>query len=100
MTDTAKTRILKAVTDQGHSESYGVLLHTAALLGPDVKDLEPESAEELSEWLGFSKGLRSALFCLAMYEKRTNPESAVLIVSEHLKQAFTLLNEANGGSGG
>lgn len=93
MTDTPKTKITKIALDQGHSESYGLLLHHTALLGPDPQDLEPESDEEHTEWWGYFKGLRSALFCLVMHEKQLDAEAAVLVVNQHLGQAMDVLRQ-------
>jgi hypothetical protein len=101
MTDDAKSLITDEVVKEGHSASYGELLYMVSLLGPDPVLLGPDSEEELVEWRGYSKGLRSALTCLAMYERRMEPEPAVLVVGAQVAHAVDILGRLRGhGAGG
>ena len=82
-----KELILKVVAGQGHTSSYGALLYLATLmsLGPHVPP--PESDEERANWQGHRSGLRSALVCLAMHERKLGPKEAVVVVVDQLAQA-------------
>lgn len=91
MADNAKSLILNAVVGQGHSTSYGALLHKASLLGLEPNALEPESDEELAEWRGYFEGLRAALGCLVMHERRIEPELAPGVVDDQLTFATGVL---------
>jgi hypothetical protein len=97
--DGAKAEIRRQITDEGFSESYALLIHLLALVGFDPVALEPESDEELAEWRGHLTGLRAALFCLVMHERRIGPESAALVVKLHVEKATTILGGPNGGGG-
>jgi hypothetical protein len=65
----AKEMILQASAGQGHTDSYGALLHLTALMSLDPYVPTPESDEERANWQGHGNGLRSALLCLAMHER-------------------------------
>lgn len=94
--DDPKVGILKRLAEQGHSFGYGEVLILTARLGTDVEPLEPETDEERHEWRGHLQGLRSALHCLVMHERKVGPESAAFIVNGHISEAVT---ELSGGVG-
>ena len=100
MSERVKASIVNVVTEQGHTDSYGILVHAVALLGLDPEALAPESDEERAEWSGHARGLRSALHCLAMHEKKVGPESAALIVDQQIAQAIKSLAQSGAGSDG
>lgn len=87
----AKKMILQATAGQGHTDSYGALLHLAALMSLDPYVPAPESDEERANWQGHGNGLRSALLCLAMHERQLGPEDAVVVVDDQLTQAYAVL---------
>jgi hypothetical protein len=88
MAEKAKDRILKRVVEEGHTDSYGTLLYTAAVMGFDAMELGPESSFELTTWTGHFEGLRSSLLCLAMYERKLGPEKAAEVVNQHIEDAI------------
>lgn len=98
--DGPKAAICRQIMNEGFSESYALLIHLLALMGSDPVALEPENDEELAEWRGHLKGLRAALFCLAMHERRIGPESAALVVKLHIETATTILGGSDGGETG
>jgi hypothetical protein len=100
MSDGGKAAICKQITDEGYSEGYALVVHLLALMGPDLTGLGPESLEELAEWRGHLKGLRAALFCIVMHERRIGPESAALIVKQHVEFATSVLNDPGEAEGG
>lgn len=67
-------------------------MHLLALVSGDPTTLQPDGELELAEWRGHFKGLRSALHCMLMHEKAMAPESAALVVEEHLARALTDLD--------
>jgi hypothetical protein len=87
MAESAKDRILKRVVAEGHTDSYSLLLYTAAVMGSDAVALGPDSFVELTTWSGHIEGLRSSLLCLAMYERRLGPEKAAEVVDQHIQDA-------------
>jgi hypothetical protein len=87
----AKEMILQASAGQGHTNSYGALLHLTALMSLDPYVPTPESDEERANWQGHGNGLRSALLCLAMHERELGPEDAVAVVDDQLTQAHAVL---------
>ncbi|MEY9895749.1 hypothetical protein ABIA35_008088 [Catenulispora sp. MAP12-49] len=95
MAKSTKDRILKRVLEEGHTDSYGTLLYTAAVMGSDAIELGPDSSVELTTWSGHLEGLRSALLCLAMYERKFGPEKAAEVVNKHIEDAIDDL--ASGG---
>jgi hypothetical protein len=88
MAESTKDRILKRVVEEGHTDSYGTLLYTAAVMGFDAMALGPNSSIELTTWSGHLEGLRSSLLCLAMYERRLGPEKAAEVVNQHIEDAI------------
>lgn len=91
MTESAKDKIFKSVIDEGHTDSYGTLLYTAAVMGFDPRALGPDSSVELTTWAGHYDGLRASLLCLAMYERKLEPERAAEVVDQHLENAISAL---------
>ncbi|OLE21184.1 MAG: hypothetical protein AUG49_22680 [Catenulispora sp. 13_1_20CM_3_70_7] len=96
MADSKKTATLKRVMAEGHTGSYGTLLHLTAVMGSDPEKLEPESIRERIEWCGHFKGLKAALLCLAMYERKLDPNSAARIVNQHIREAMKDLEQGDG----
>jgi hypothetical protein len=96
----AKSLIADTVVKQGYSASYSELLYMVSLLGPNPVLLGPVSEEELVDWNGYSKGLRSALTCLAMFERALEPEAAVRVVNAHTAFAVDVLGRLRGQSVG
>jgi hypothetical protein len=94
--DTAKTLILKTATGQGHSDSYGALLHLTASMEFDPKALVPESDEETNTWHGHMLGMRAALHCLAMHEQKYGPELAGVVVDRQIVQAIAVMRRFAG----
>lgn len=95
MTDSTKTATLDRIMKEGYTDSYGRLLYLTAVMGSDPEALGPKSAEELAEWRGHLKGLRAALFSLAMHERRLDPEAAVRVVGQHLEHAINDLKQGD-----
>lgn len=87
MTERAKTTVIHRLSTAGYSSSYGALVYTVALLGTNPGQLELASDEEQHEWLGYRKGLRAALACLAMHEKGLDPATVATTVGQHLFEA-------------
>jgi hypothetical protein len=83
-----KEIITKRLTAAGFSESYGAVVHLLALMKSDPTTLQAEHGVELAVWRGHFEGLRSALHCMVMVEKKTGPKSTARIVSEHLAEAL------------
>lgn len=101
MGESVKSTILNRVTQEGHTDSYGVLLHLVAVMGAEPMALEPRTETEHTEWRGHFKGLRAALYCLAMHEQEVGPDSAALIVHQHIRDATDDLDRRSGvGTGG
>lgn len=98
MAESAKDRILKRVVEEGHTDSYCALLYTAAVMGSDPKALGPASSSEFTRWSGHLDGLRSALLCLAMYERRLGPEEAAEVVDLHFLDAMDDVRPSGTGS--
>lgn len=88
MAESAKDKILKRVTEEGHTDSYGTLLYLAAVMGFDALAIGPETTLELTTWSGHFEGLRASLLCLAMYERQLAPESAAEAVDRHILDAI------------
>ncbi|MEY9932585.1 hypothetical protein ABH926_007236 [Catenulispora sp. GP43] len=88
MTESAKDRILNRVIEEGHTDSYGILLYTAAAVGFDPMALSPDSSVELTTWSGHLDGLRASLLCLAMHERKLGPEKAAEVVNKHIEDAI------------
>ena len=101
MCESAKASILSRVMQEGHTNSYGVLLHLVAVMGTEPKALNPRTEKELTEWDGHLGGLKAALHCLAMHEQKVDPDSAALVVDQHIKEAIDDLDRRSGsGTGG
>lgn len=99
MADSAKDKILEKITEQGHTDSYGMLLYLAAVMGNDPVALGPDSSVELNTWSGHLDGLRASLLCLAIYERRLTPEKAAEVVDQHILAAMNDLGSSgNAGS--
>jgi membrane associated rhomboid family serine protease len=101
MAGNAKDMILKRVREEGHTDSYGMLLYMVAVMGFDPMTLGPHSPVELTSWSGHLDGLRASLLCLAMYERKLGPEGAAEVVDTHIMDALDRLHPGNNpGSGG
>ncbi|SRR2546423_12556436 len=98
MAETAKASIIERAVQEGHTESYGALLHLVAVMGTDPNALDPETEEERNAWSHHFEGLRAGLHCLAMYELKVRPEPAALVVDGDIKNAVDEL-ERHGGIG-
>jgi hypothetical protein len=96
MAETPKSTVLRLLSKDGFSESYGALLFMAVLVGTDADALRPETDAERHEWRGHLQGLRAALACLAMHEVKLAPEAAAAAVQKHIEDAFQVVR----GSGG
>lgn len=88
MADTAKAVILRRLVDEGHSEGYGALVHLTALMEINPDEMMPETVQERHEWSGHFKGLRSALACVAMQERKLRPRKAAEVVGGHIAEAI------------
>lgn len=97
--ESAKASILSRVAQEGHTDSYGVLLHLVAVMGREPKALNPRTEKELAEWSGHFRGLKSALLCLAMHERKIEPGPAALVVCQHINDAADDLDRRGGGTG-
>ena len=95
--ESAKASILSRAVEEGHTDSYGVLLHLVAVMGPEPRDLDPRTEQELTEWGGHFGGLKAALHCLAMHEQKLGPDAAATTVDQHIKDAMHDL-DCRGGS--
>lgn len=101
MAENAKEQILKRVREEGHTDSYGVLLYMAAVMDFDSMPVDSASSLELATWSGHLDGLRASLLCLAMYERKLTPEEAAAVVDNHIADAVDILRPgSNPGSGG
>lgn len=101
MAENRKTATLNRVMAEGHTGSYGTLLHLTADMGLDPETLNPEGIRERIEWCGHFKGLKAALLCLAMYERNLDPEAAARVVNKHIRDAMKDLEQGDGiGTGG
>lgn len=101
MADSTKDKILQRVRQEGHTDSYGMLLHLAAVMDFDSMPLGSASSLELATWSGHLDGLRASLLCLAMYERKLAPEEAAAVVDNHITEAVDILHPgSNPGSGG
>ncbi|ACU75717.1 hypothetical protein Caci_6879 [Catenulispora acidiphila DSM 44928] len=96
MTDTPKRTVLRLLSKEGFSESYGILLVMSVLVGTDPDSLRPETDAERHEWRGHLQGLRAALSCLAMHEAKLAPDAAAAAVQKHIEDAAQVMR----GSGG
>lgn len=96
MAESWKTATLNRVMAEGHTQSYGTLLHLVTVMDVDPTALCPESDEELAEWRGHCKGLKAALLCLAMCEQELEPNAAVLVVNQHIADAMSNLELGRG----
>lgn len=96
MAESWKTATLNRVVAEGHTDSYGVLLHLIAVMGVDPKALFPASDEERAVWRGHFKGLKAALLCLAMYEQELEPGAAAAVVNQHIVDAMSILGQRDG----
>lgn len=100
MEENAKAAIVEAAVLMGQSDSYGALLYLAASLEFDPKALVPESEAEKDTWRGHLLGMRSALHCLVMREQKCGPESAGVVVDQHIIQAVGVMRRFAAESGG
>lgn len=101
MAESAKAATLKRVMEEGHSGGYGTLLQLTAVISLGPEAFYSTHGEELSEWCAYFRGLKSALLCLAMYERRISPQEAALAVNRHLDAAMDAIeHRAEAGSGG
>lgn len=98
MAERAKQKILKRVNEEGHTDSYGMLLYLAAVMDFDPMALGPDSSAELTTWSGHFDGLRASLLWLAMFERKIGPEDAAKVVDRHITSAVDEV--AHGGSSG
>jgi hypothetical protein len=96
MAETAKTSIINLAIQEGHTESYGALLHLVAVMGTDPNALGPETEEERTAWGHHFDGLRAALLCLTMHELKLVPDSAALVVDRLIKSAIDELDRHGG----
>lgn len=88
---TPKGRILALANDLNLSESYGALLHMAAVMGSGAAPLVPKSEKERLTWDGHMQGLVSALHCVILHERQCAPDAAAEIVDSLLGQARSIL---------
>lgn len=86
-----KGRILALANDLNLSESYGALLHMAAVMGSGAAPLVPKSEKERLTWDGHMQGLVSALHCVILHERQCAPDAAAEIVDSLLGQAGSIL---------
>jgi hypothetical protein len=98
MAENAKDKIFKRVGEEGHTDSYATLLYLAAVMGSDPIALGPENSAELTSWSGHLDGLRSSLFCLAMYERQIGPAKAAEVVDQQILDAADDLRPSGAGS--
>ncbi|MBS2547446.1 hypothetical protein KGQ19_11240 [Catenulispora sp. NL8] len=77
-----------------------MLLHLVAVMGREPKALNPRTEKELAEWSGHFRGLKSALLCLVMHERKVEPSSAALVVYRHVKSATDDLDRRGGSETG
>ncbi|WP_194906246.1 hypothetical protein [Catenulispora rubra] len=99
--ESAKASILSRVMQEGHTDSYGVLLHLVAVMGREPKALNPRTEKELAEWSGHFRGLKAALLCLVMHEQKVEPGPAAVVVCRHIEDASDELDRRSGtGTGG
>lgn len=100
MAQSGRTATLHRVMEEGYTDSYGALLYLTAVMGSDADALAPASAGEENEWRGHLKGLRAALLCLAMHERRAEPEEVALVVGRHIEDAMDGLKYRDSASSG
>lgn len=93
MAESRKAATLGRVLEEGHTESYGTLLHLTAVMGAEPKALHPTNDEERIEWHGHFNGLKAALLCLAMHERQITPKEAALAVCRHIEDAMDALEQ-------
>jgi len=96
MAETPKSTVLRLLSKEGFSESYGALLVMAVLVGADPDGLQPETDAERHEWRGHLQGLRAALACLAMYEAKLAPDMAAAAVQKHIEDAAQVMRGCGG----
>ena len=94
--ESTKASILSRVVQEGHTDSYGVVLHLVAVMGTEPKALNPRTEREHAEWSGHFRGLKAALLCLVMHEQKVKPASAAMVVSRHIKNAIEDLDRRGG----
>ena len=88
MAESGKAATLERVMEEGYTDSYGTLLHLAAVMGSGPEAFYSSHGEEFAEWCGHFKGLKAALLCLALHERQIGPEEAALVVNRHIDDAM------------
>ena len=87
MAENAKNAILARIAEEGHTDSYGMLLYLTAFMGLDPMMLDPVSRAEVVQWSGHFDGLRASLLWLAMHERHLGPELAADVVERQISEA-------------